>query len=362
MSALFEPITLRSLTARNRVWMAPMCTYSAASQGDAAGVATDFHLAHYGSRAAGGAGAVVLEATAVSPEGRISPFDLGLWNDRQRDRLARVAALIAAHGAIPAVQLAHAGRKGSGNRPWQGGGSAPEGLDWPTVGPSAVAFGTRPAPSELTVGQIGEIVEDFAQAARRALAAGFRTVEIHGAHGYLVHAFLSPAANHRTDAYGGDFAGRSRFALEVAAAVRAVWPDTLPLLFRVSATDWLEGRPGWTVEETVLLAKELRTIGIDLVDVSSGGTSPDAVIPVGPGYQVPFAEEVRTASGLATGAVGLITEPAQAERIVADGRADVVLLGRELLRDPYWPLHAARELGAGRDWPEQYGYAVGTRG
>ncbi|MFF2045238.1 NADH:flavin oxidoreductase/NADH oxidase [Kitasatospora sp. NPDC058170] len=362
MTALFESITLRSLTVRNRVWLSPMCTYSALPDGDGAGVATDFHLAHYGSRAAGGAGLVMVEATAVRPEGRISPYDLGLWNDAQADRLARIAALVEAHGAVPAIQLAHAGRKAATDRPWKGGGRVSEELAWGSVGPSVVPFGELPAPHELTVEQIEHVVRDFAAAARRALGAGFRAVEIHGAHGYLIHSFLSPASNHRTDGYGGTFEGRSRLAREVATAVREVWPEELPLLFRVSATDWLDDEPSWTADETVLLAKELREIGVDLLDVSSGGMSPVARIPVGPGFQVPFAAEVRTASGLATGAVGLITEPAQAERIVADGQADVVLLGRELLRDPYWPLHAARELGAERAWPEQYGYAVGTRG
>ncbi|MGW4898455.1 NADH:flavin oxidoreductase/NADH oxidase [Kitasatospora sp. NPDC004240] len=362
MTALFEPITLRSLTVRNRVWLSPMCTYSALPDGDGAGVATDFHLAHYGSRAAGGAGLVIVEATAVRPEGRISPYDLGLWNDAQAERLARIAALIEAHGAVPAIQLAHAGRKAATDRPWRGGGRVSEELAWQSVGPSAVPFGELPAPQELTVEQIQCVVGDFAAAARRALAAGFRAVEIHGAHGYLIHSFLSPAANHRTDGYGGTFEGRSRLAREVAAAVREVWPEELPLLFRVSATDWLDGEPSWTPDETVLLAKELRGIGVDLLDVSSGGTSPAARIPVGPGYQVPFAAEVRAATGLPTATVGLITEPAQAEEILADGRADVVLLGRELLRDPYWPLHAARELGAERAWPQQYGYAVGSRG
>ncbi|WP_405014269.1 NADH:flavin oxidoreductase/NADH oxidase [Kitasatospora sp. NBC_01539] len=363
MSALFEPITLRSLTVPNRVWLAPMCMYSAAPDGPEQGVATDFHLAHLGSRAAGGAGLVMTEAAAVRPDGRISPYDLGLWNDRQQEALARIAALITAHGSVPAIQLAHAGRKASTGGPT--GGSAPLGPEaggWRTVGASPVAFGANPTPDELTEEQIAVLVQDFAASAVRAREAGFLVAEVHGAHGYLVHSFLSPHSNHRTDGYGGSFAGRARFALEVAAAVRAVWPADLPVFFRVSATDWLDGEPGWTVDETVLLAKELGAIGIDLVDVSSGGIAPHARIETGPGYQVPFAERIRSDSGVPVSAVGLITEPAQAEEVVTAGRADAVMLGRELLRDPYWPLHAARALGAERRWPRQYGYAVGPRG
>ncbi|GAA4992443.1 NADH:flavin oxidoreductase/NADH oxidase [Kitasatospora paranensis] len=363
MSALFEPITLRSLTVPNRVWLSPMCMYSAAPDGPEQGVATDFHLAHLGSRAAGGAGLVMVEATAVRPDGRISPYDLGLWNDRQQEALARIAALIAAHGSVPAIQLAHAGRKASSDRPTAGSVAlGPADGGWQPVGASPVAFGDRPVPDELTVDEIAAVVDDFAAAAARAAAAGFRVADIHGAHGYLVHSFLSPHSNHRTDGYGGSFAGRARFALEVAAAVRAAWPADLPLFFRVSATDWLDGEPGWTPEETVLLAKELQAVGVDLIDVSSGGIAPHARITTGPGYQVPFAEQIRAGAGLPVSAVGLITEPAQAEEVVAAGRADAVMLGRELLRDPYWPLHAARELGAERNWPHQYGYAVGSRG
>ncbi|MFB7666746.1 NADH:flavin oxidoreductase/NADH oxidase [Kitasatospora sp. NPDC056138] len=364
MSALFEPITLRSLTVPNRIWLAPMCMYSAAAEGPETGAATDFHLAHLAARAAGGAGLVMVEFTAVRPDGRISPYDLGLWNDRQQEQLARTAALIRQHGSVPAIQLAHAGRKASHDNPRLGGAPLPvDRLGWQTVAPSPVPYAAEgPVPHELTVDEIRELVTAFADSAERALAAGFQVVEVHGAHGYLIHQFLSPLSNHRTDGYGGSFAGRARFALEVVAAVRAVWPEELPVVFRVSATDWVDDRPSWTPEETVLLAKELRTAGVDLVDVSTGGLTPDARIPVGPGYQVPFAEQVRAGSGLATGTVGLVTEPAQAEEIVASGRADVVSLGREMLRNPYWPLHAARELGAARHWPEQYGFAVGDRG
>ena len=363
MSALFEPITLRSLTVPNRVWMPPMCMYSAQPVGPGTGVATDFHLAHYATRAAGGAGLVIVESTAVRPEGRISPYDLGLWNDRQQESLARVAAQVSALGAVPVIQLGHAGRKASTDRPWQGGAPVPAGeIGWQAVGPSTVPFGSNPSPSELTVEEIQEIVRSFAASAERALAAGFKAVEIHGAHGYLTHSFLSPVSNHRTDGYGGSFEGRTRFALEVTRAVRAVWPEDLPLLFRVSATDWLDDRESWTADETVLLARELKKAGVDLLDVSTGGNVKEAAIPVGPGYQVPFAARIRAESGLATSAVGLITEPVQAEKIIADGQADVVLLGRELLRNPYWPQQAARELGGDRRWPVQYGYAVGSRG
>ncbi|WP_371495514.1 NADH:flavin oxidoreductase/NADH oxidase [Kitasatospora sp. NBC_00374] len=363
MSALFEPLTLRSLTVPNRVWMAPMCMYSAAADGADLGVATDFHLAHLGSRAAGGAGLVMVEATAVRPEGRISPYDLGLWNDRQQQALGRIAALVASHGAVPAVQLAHSGRKAGTRQPWLGGTPVPpEEGGWQPVGPSDLPFGANPVPHELTVEEIGAVVRSFAEAAQRALAAGFQVAEVHGAHGYLIHSFLSPAANHRSDGYGGGFAGRARLALEVAAAVRAVWPADLPVFFRVSATDWLAGEPSWTVDDSALLAKELQGVGVDLVDVSSGGLAPHADVRVGPGYQVPFAARVRELGGLPVSAVGLITEPEQAERILTDGLADAVMLGRELLRNPYWPQHAARTLGAERRWPRQYGFAVGARG
>ncbi|MFJ5927194.1 NADH:flavin oxidoreductase/NADH oxidase [Kitasatospora sp. NPDC092948] len=364
MSALFEPITLRSLTVPNRIWLSPMCMYSAPADGPETGVATDFHLAHLGSRAAGGAGLVMVEATGVRPDGRISPWDLGLWNDRQQEALARIAALIREHGSVPAIQLAHAGRKASTAKASAGGGPlAVEDGGWPVVGASPIPFDDGyPTPAELTEAQIAELVQDFASSARRALAAGFRAVEVHGAHGYLIHQFLSPLTNHRTDGYGGDFAGRSRLAREVAAAVRAVWPADLPVLFRISATDWVTDRPSWTVDESVLLAKELQALGVDLIDVSSGGIVPRANITVGPGYQVPFGAQIRREAGLPVGTVGMITEPAQAEQILTAGDADVVLLGRELLRDPYWPLHAAKALGAERTWPVQYGYAVGSRG
>ncbi|MEV4443521.1 NADH:flavin oxidoreductase/NADH oxidase [Streptomyces sp. NPDC049577] len=364
MSALFEPWTLRSLTIPNRVWMAPMCQYSAEVWGPGAGVANDWHFSHYAARAAGGTGLILVEATAVSPEGRISPADLGLWNDTQAEALRRIAAFLTEQGTVPGIQLAHAGRKAATDRPWRGGRPVGPEEGWRPVGPSPLAFqDDHQVPEELTTGQIKDIVGRFADAARRALAAGFRVVEVHGAHGYLIHEFLSPHSNRRTDEYGGSFENRVRFALEVVDAVRAVWPADLPVFFRVSATDWLtenpeDDRAGWTADDTVRLARELRAHGVDLLDVSTGGVAPGARIPTGPGYQVPFAERVRAETGLPVGAVGLITEPHQAEEIVASGRADAVLLGRELLRDPFWARRAATALGTRARTPDQYAWAV----
>lgn len=363
MSALFEPLTLRSVTVPNRVWMAPMCQYCAAPEGPEQGAPTDWHLAHLGSRAVGGVGLALFEATAVSPEGRISPYDLGLWNDRQQDAFARINAFLAAHGTVPGVQIAHAGRKASTERTWvrRGAPLAPgEDHGWQPVAPSPLAFdAASTTPQELTRDEIQVLVRQFADTARRAHAAGFRTVEIHGAHGYLINEFLSPFTNRRTDEYGGSFEGRTRFALEVVEAVRAVWPDELPLLFRISATDWLTENPedereGWTGDDTVRLAKELHARGVDLLDTSTGGNAPDARITAGPNYQVPFAERVKKETDLAVGAVGLITEARQAEEIIASGRADTVLLARELLRRPYWANEAARELGAAPRVPDPY--------
>ncbi len=361
MSILFEPLTLRGLTIPNRVWMAAMCQYSAAAEGADTAVPNDWHFQHLAARAVGGTGLIITEATAVSPEGRISPYDLGIWNDRQVEAFRRITAFLESQGAVPGIQLAHAGRKAATDSPWTGG--APLGRDalgWAPVGPSALAFSeAHQVPAELSVAEIGAIVQQFADAARRALAAGFKVAEIHGAHGYLVHEFLSPYSNTRTDAYGGSPENRMRFALEVVDAVRAVWPEELPVFFRTSATDWLEQdeRAGWTSEDTVLLAKELQAHGVDLLDVSTGGNVPDAAVPAGPGYQVPFAEEVRSRTGLPTAAVGLITEPAQAEAVLAEGRADAVLLGRQLLRDPYWARHAAEALGTPIPRAPQYARA-----
>ncbi|MEU6476980.1 NADH:flavin oxidoreductase/NADH oxidase [Streptomyces sp. NPDC047017] len=359
MSALFQPCTLREVTIPNRVWMAPMCQYSAAPDGPSAGAPHDWHFAHYAARAAGGTGLIVVEATAVSPEGRISPYDLGIWNDTQVEAFTRITRFLKGQGSVPAIQLAHSGRKASTERPWKGG--APIGPDehgWQPVAPSPVPFADgHPVPAELTTDQIHEVVRQFADAARRALAAGFEIVEIHGAHGYLIHEFLSPHSNHRTDAYGGSYENRVRFALEVVDAVRAVWPQDKPVFFRLSATDWLE-EGGWTTDETVRLAAELHAHGIDLLDVSTGGNVPAARIPVGPGYQVPFAARVKAETPMPVAAVGLITEAEQAEKIVANGEADAVLLGRELLRDPSWARHAARELGGPVHVPDQYHRSV----
>ncbi len=334
---------------RNRVFISPMCQYSCVD-----GVATDWHLVHLGSRAVGGAGTVMVEATAVTPEGRISPQDMGLWNDTQRDALARVAAFISAQGAVPAIQLAHAGRKASTYRPWDGSGEiSPEDGGWQTVAPSAIPFtDTYPRPRELSMDDIAGLVEAFATAARRSLDAGFEVVELHGAHGYLMHEFLSPLSNKRTDEYGDDFAGRTRFIREVARAVRAVWPARLPLFARLSCTDWVEG--GWTLEDSVDLARLLREDGVDLIDCSSGGNVSRAPIPVGPGYQVRFAETIRREAGVGTAAVGLITEPEQADAIVREGQANLVAFARAELRDPYWPLRAAEALGVDAPWPIQY--------
>ncbi|MGX1128824.1 2,4-dienoyl-CoA reductase-like NADH-dependent reductase (Old Yellow Enzyme family) [Streptomyces glaucescens] len=359
MTALFEPFTLRDVTIPNRVWMPPMCQYSAAPDGPDAGVPHDWHFAHYAARAAGGTGLIVVEATAVSPEGRISPYDLGLWNDTQVEAFRRITRFLSDQGTVPAVQLAHAGRKASTDRPWKGGAPVgPDAYGWQPLAPSPVAFDDRhPVPTELTVEEIQEVVGRFAQAARRALAAGFEIAEIHGAHGYLIHEFLSPHSNRRTDAYGGSYENRARFALEVVDAVREVWPDDKPLFFRVSATDWLE-EGGWTPEDTVRLARDLQAHGVDLLDVSTGGNAAQVRIPTGPGYQVPFAARVKAETSLPVAAVGLITEAEQAEKILANGEADAVLLGRELLRNPSWARHAARTLGGEVRVPDQYHRSV----
>ncbi|MFF9671555.1 NADH:flavin oxidoreductase/NADH oxidase [Streptomyces eurythermus] len=359
MPALFEPLTLREVTVPNRVWMAPMCQYSAEPEGPLAGVPHDWHFAHYAARAAGGTGLILTEATAIAPEGRISPYDLGLWNDTQVEAFRRITRFLTEQGTVPGVQLGHAGRKASTDRTWKGGGPVgPEAHGWQPLAPSALPFGEHhPVPTELTVDQIQQIIEQFAAAARRALAAGFETVEIHGAHGYLVNEFLSPHTNHRTDAYGGSYENRTRFALEIVDAVREVWPAEKPVLFRISATDWLD-EGGWTADDTVRFARDLHAHGVDLLDVSTGGNANGVGIPTGPGYQVPFAARVKAETPLRAGAVGLITEAGQAEKILANGEADVVLLGRELLRNPSWARQAARELGAEIRVPIQYHRSV----
>ncbi|WP_154605338.1 NADH:flavin oxidoreductase/NADH oxidase [Arthrobacter sp. AQ5-05] len=351
-SILFAPITVRGITVRNRLWVTPMCQYSA-EQRD--GVPTDWHLVHLGSLARGGAGAVFTEATAVVPEGRISPQDLGLWNDSQRDAFSRITAFIHSQGAAAGIQLAHAGRKASTFRPWDvRRGTVPESDGgWRTFAPSAVAFPGYVQPGEMTAEDIGGVAAAFATAARRAVEAGFDLIEIHAAHGYLLHEFLSPLSNTRTDHYGGSLENRARALLETVDAVRAeVGPD-LPVLVRFSATDWVDG--GWTVEDTVAVARWAAAHGADMADVSSGGNVPAPHLPVGPGYQVPFATAVRTQAGVPSIAVGLIEEPHQAEQIVATGLADVVMMGRALLRDPNFPLRAAAALGIEIDYaPQQY--------
>jgi len=347
--ALFTPLRLRETTLRNRIAVSPMCQYSAQE-----GLPTKWHLVHLGSRAVGGAGLVIAEAGAVLPEGRISPDDTGLWSDAHAEAWAPIARFIKEQGTVPAVQLAHAGRKASTEAPWRGGGPAGEGArGWQPVAPSPLPFAEGyPVPRELEADEITAVVGAFRDAARRAEEAGFEVVEIHMAHGYLLHQFLSPLTNRRTDEYGGTLENRMRLPLEVARAVREAFPVERPVLARISATDWVEG--GWDLEQSVVFARELREAGVDLVDCSSGGTVPDAKVPLAPGYQVPFAEAIRERAGVMTGAVGLITEPAQAEAIVAGGKADLVLLARQLLRDPYWPLHAAQALGVEVPWPSQY--------
>lgn len=349
MSVLFSTLRLREVTFRNRVFVSPMCEYSCKD-----GMPNDWHLVHLGSRAVGGAGLVFTEATAVSPEGRISPADAGIWSDAQAEAWSQVTAFVAGQGAVPGIQLAHAGRKASTAVPWQASGAlGPEAGGWQPMAPSALPFDdASPHPRAMTAADIEEAKTQFANAARRALTAGFKVVELHMAHGYLCHQFLSPLSNRRTDAYGGSLENRMRFPLEVARAVRGAWPDGLPLFVRISATDWAEG--GWSVDESVELARLLKQVGVDLVDCSSGGAVPHARVPVGPGYQTPFAARIRVEADIPTAAVGMITTPAQAEQIVATGQADAVLLARQLLRDPYWPLHAACELGADVAWPVQY--------
>lgn len=349
MPQLFDPFTLRGVTLRNRIGVSPMCQYSAQD-----GFANDWHLVHLGSRASGGAGLVIVEATAVEARGRISPQDLGLWQDEQIDMLARINHFIKSQGAIPAIQLAHAGRKASTAQPWRGGGPvAPEAGGWQPVGASPVAFDQNyPTPHELSQAELSEIVAAFRAAAIRSQAADFDWIEVHGAHGYLLHSFLSPLSNQRADHYGGAFENRIRLMLEVVQAIRGVWPEHKPLTVRLSCTDWISG--GWTIEESVELARHLKDEGVDLIDCSSGGAAPGAVIPVGAGYQVPFAERIRREANLPTAAVGLLTTPAHADEIIRNDRADLVLLARELLRDPYWPLHAAKALHQPLPAPVQY--------
>jgi|SRR5208283_2840206 len=351
---LFDPLKIRDVTLRNRIAVSPMCQYSSED-----GLANDWHLVHLGSRAAGGAALVLTEAASVEERGRISPQDLGLWDDTQIDGLQRITSFIHAQGAVAGVQLAHAGRKASTSRPWEGGEpiEVNQGGWEPVLAPSPVAFAAGyPTPEAMSADHIRAVTKAFAQAARRALEAGFQVVEIHAAHGYLLHQFLSPLSNSRTDDYGGAFENRIRMLREVVAAVRKVWLERLPLMVRLSATDWVEGA-SWDIEQSVKLSRILKAEGVDLIDCSSGGSVPDAKVPVGPGYQTPFAERIRRETGILTAAVGMITEAEQAETILRTGQADLVILAREFLRDPYWPLHAAAKLRAKLPPPVQYGRA-----
>ncbi|GAA3684502.1 NADH:flavin oxidoreductase/NADH oxidase [Arthrobacter ginkgonis] len=363
MTKLFDPLMIRGTEIPNRVWMSPMCTYSALPSGPEAGAPNDFHLAHYAPRAAGGAGLVLVEATGVVPEGRISPFDLGLWSDAQVPAHRRLAGAIAAAGAVPGIQLAHAGRKASTERPWLGGEPVPASDGgWPTVGPSALAFPGYPAPAAMEVRDIEEAVRAWAEAATRALAAGYEVVEIHAAHGYLLHSFLSPLSNTRTDNYGGSLENRARIVLEVIDAVRAVWPEDKPVLLRISTTDWIgedpaDGRAAWGLEESIVLAGWAREHGVDVVDCSSGGLVP-APIPNARDYQSAYAAQVRAESGVPTAAVGRIDDPEWANELVETGQADAVLIGRGLLRDASWANNAAALLGARGRFIEQYDYAL----
>lgn len=350
MAHLFDSLVIRDLKFANRVFVSPMCQYSSTD-----GHANDWHFVHLGSRAVGGAGLVLTEATAVLAEGRISPQDLGIWSDDHIEPLARIVDFIHEQGSVAGMQLAHAGRKASTYRPWEGHGTVPETEGgWNKVlAPSAVAFADHyPLPQAASKQEIQGIVAAFGEAARRACEAGFRVVEIHAAHGYLIHEFLSPLSNQRSDAYGGSFENRTRILREIVAAVRRSWPEGAPVFVRISATEWVDG--GWDIQQSIELARQVKELGVDLIDCSSGGNVAQAKIPVGPGYQTAFAERIRRESGVLTGALGMITSSVQAEHILATGQADAVIIAREMLRDPYWPLRAARELGQSISWPVQY--------
>lgn len=350
MPHLFETLTIRGITLRNRIGVSPMCMYSYSD-----GFSNEWQIIHLGARAAGGAGLIIAEATAVEPRGRITPYDVGIWSDAHIDPLARVTSVIKKNGATAGIQIAHAGRKASSSQPWIG--SKPilpdKPLGWQGVAPSSIAYNEEYAvPHELSIDEIHAIQDAFRAGAQRALAAGFEWLEIHAAHGYLIHSFYSPISNKRTDEYGGCFENRIRFLIETIRAIRPVWPDHLPLTVRISGTDWMEG--GWSVEESIELARSLKLEGVDLIDCSSGGGVFKANVPVGPGYQVPISEAVRKGANILTAAVGLITAPAQADEIIRNNRADLVLLGREMLRDPYWPQHAAQVLKQPAPIPPQY--------
>jgi len=349
MSKLLSPIKIRNLELKNRLAVSPMCQYSAKD-----GIPNDWHLVHLGSRAVGGAALVITEATAVSSEGRISPADTGIWSDEHAKAFKRIAIFIKDHGAIPGIQLAHAGRKGSTKIPWEGDGEVPlNNGGWQPVAPSTIKFADNyPSPKEMTLADVKMVMGQFEEAAQRSLDAGFQVAEIHMAHGYLLHQFLSPLSNHRKDEYGGQLKNRIKFPLEVATAVRETWPSDLPVFVRISATDWVDG--GWDLAQSIELSRELKKIGIDLIDCSSGGIVPTAKVPVAPGYQVKFAEEIRRHADIMTGAIGMITDAIHAENILATGQADVIIMAREFLRDPYFPLHAAKVLGDDPEYPVQY--------
>ena len=349
MARLFSPLKLRELAFKNRIFVSPMCQYACED-----GMPNDWHLVHLGSRAVGGAGLVIAEATAVSPEGRISPGDCGIWSDVHAEAFLPITAFIEARGSVPGIQLAHAGRKASTAVPWQGGHPLPgEEGGWSTIAPSPVAFDTAYSiPREMTEADMDRVVDAFTTAAERSLSAGFKVLELHMAHGYLMHQFLSPLSNLRKDRWGGTSKNRQAFPLRVAAAVRKVWPETLPVFARISCTDWVEG--GWDLSQSIEFSGRLKELGVDFIDCSSGGTMPHASIPSAPGFQAVFSAAIRNGAGIKTGAVGLITAPAQAEQILVTGQADAVLLGREFLRSPYWPMDAAKALGVDHDWPIQY--------
>lgn len=356
-SDLLSPLTIRGVTFRNRIVMSPMCQYSADE-----GLANDWHLVHLGSRAAGGVALVMVEATAVTRDGRITPGDMGIWAELHVEPLARIARFIHSQRSVAGIQLAHAGRKASCERPWLGGArlKTPEGGGWTVVAPSPLPFNEGdPVSVELDKAEIAGVVAAFEAAARRAVAAGFQVIEIHAAHGYLLHEFLSPLSNHRTDEYGGSLENRMRLPLRVAEHIRRAMPGNLPLFLRISATDWANG--GWNLEESVVFARCAKDLGVDLIDVSSGALVPKARIPVAKGYQVPLARRIREDAEIKTGAVGLITEPHHADELVTGGAADLVFIGRELLREPYWALKAQQELGGEPTWPTPYGYAVKRR-
>ena len=349
MSKLFSPLRIREVEFRNRIFVSPMCQYSSDD-----GMPNDWHLVHLGSRAVGGASLVMVEASALSPEGRISPNDSGMWSGDHALAFKRITSFLKSQGAIPGIQLAHAGRKASTDAPWRGGKPLiPEEGGWQPMAPSPIPFDdASPIPREVTQGDLEAILSQFTAAARWSLDAGFEVLEIHMAHGYLLHEFLSPLSNHRTDEYGGPLEDRMRLPLRVAEALRQTWPAHLPLFVRISCTDWVEG--GWDLTQSIALCRRLKALGVDLIDCSSGALMPRAKIPAGPGFQVPFAAAVRQEAQIATGAVGFITQPVQAEQIIATGQADAILMAREFLRQPYWPLHAARALNVDIPWPSQY--------